>query len=385
MEESRLITGISLLTAIRMLGVSIIIPVFSIFATGIEGATPALAGAAVGIFGISQTIFQVPIGIMSDRWGRKQMTMAGLAVYFIGTVLSGLCTDIYQLIAARFIAGAGAVSGVTLAWLTDGISLGNRNRALSYVGMSIGFAVIAGFSISPVVAGSLGVSFLFYICAALTVVSGIYAALFLENNDPSLAAMFDEEYHLEKAGIAAVFRDGDLIRINIAGLVGSACLSGMFFVLPILINRRIDLDRMWVIYLPMAVIGTALMFFFSKKADVIGPVRVAAIGFGFEMAGVAAAMISEGLVFLFTAFVLFYAGNCIISPVLPAAASKYPSNRQKGTIMSMLNSSQFIGSGIGGLIGGLMLRHSSGLFFAMMIILLLAAQSAIIGFRNYER
>ena len=119
-----------LLMGIRMLGVSMIIPVFSIFATGIGGSTHELAGVAVGIYGISQTIFQIPLGRLSDRWGRKQATLLGLAIFFIGTVLSGLSTNIYHLIVSRFIAGAGAVSGITMAWLTAAL-IRTGNAALS--------------------------------------------------------------------------------------------------------------------------------------------------------------------------------------------------------------------------------------------------------------
>jgi len=161
-EEKKLIGGISLLLSIRMLGTSLIIPVFSIFATEIPESSVTLAGMAVGIFGISQMVFQVPMGRLSDRWGRKEATLLGLFVYLVGTIISGFSTNIYILIISRVIAGAGAVSGVTMAWLTDGITSDRRNSALSYVGMSIGMSVIIGFTISPIVAGNAGVPMLFF-------------------------------------------------------------------------------------------------------------------------------------------------------------------------------------------------------------------------------
>ncbi|HMB20077.1 MAG TPA: MFS transporter, partial [Spirochaetota bacterium] len=163
-DEKKLIGGISLVLATRMLGVSLIIPMFSIFATSIPGSSKTLAGVAVGIFGIAQTIMQVPMGRLSDRWGRKQTTILGLWIYLAGTVLSGMATSIYYLIGARIFAGAGAVSGVTMAWLTDGINPGRRNTALSYVGMSIGLSVIVGFTLSSLIAELISIPALFYIC-----------------------------------------------------------------------------------------------------------------------------------------------------------------------------------------------------------------------------
>jgi MFS family permease len=154
--EKKLIAGLNMLLGIRMLGVSMIIPVFSIYAIGINGANKELVGYAIGIFSVFQTIFQVPFGRLSDRCGRKNATILGLLIYLIGTILSGLSSNIYMLIISRIIAGSGAVSGVIMAWLADGIDSEKRNYALSFVGTSMGLSVLFGYALSPIIFNSLG-------------------------------------------------------------------------------------------------------------------------------------------------------------------------------------------------------------------------------------
>lgn len=380
--EKKLIGGMGLLMGIRMLGVSMIIPVFSIFATGIGGSTHELAGVAVGIYGISQTIFQIPLGRLSDRWGRKQATLLGLAIFFIGTVLSGLSTNIYHLIVSRFIAGAGAVSGITMAWLTDGIDTDRRNAALSLAGISIGAAVIAGFTLSPAIAGYLGIPYLFHTCAAITLVSILFTMKYLENHRTNGAD--GEGQSLKIRNVALILKNPDILRLNAAGLVGNMSLTGMFFIMPLLIKEEFGLLSMWKIYVPMALTGTVCMYFFGRQADRIGTVRIAAAGFAFEIAGALLPLVSRGPAALIAAFMLFYVGHCIISPVLPAAVSKHPSEEHRGTVMGIFNSSQFIGSGLGGLACGILYSFSPDCIFVCITVVILILLYAFSGFRNYS-
>ncbi len=380
--EKKLIGGMGLLMGIRMLGISMIIPVFSIFATGISGSTHELAGVAVGIYGISQTIFQIPLGRLSDRWGRKQATLLGLTIFFIGTVLSGISTNIYHLIVSRFIAGAGAVSGITMAWLTDGIDTDRRNAALSLAGISIGVAVIAGFTLSPAIAGYLGIPYLFHTCAAITLVSILFTMKYLENHRTNGADR--EGQSLRIRNVALILKNPDILRLNAAGLVGNMSLTGMFFIMPLLIKEEFGLLSMWKIYVPMALTGTVCMYFFGRQADRIGTVRIAAAGFAFEIAGALLSLVSRGPAALIAAFMLFYIGHCIISPVLPAAVSKHPSEEHRGTVMGIFNSSQFIGSGLGGLACGILYSFSPDCIFLCITVVILILLYAFSGFRNYS-
>ena len=379
--EKKLIAGISLVMGLRMMGVSMVIPMFSIFATDLAGSTNTLAGVAVGIFGIVQILLLVPFGKMSDRWGRKHVTLFGLGIYMLGTMCSGLARNIHQLIGARIVAGAGAINGVTLAWLADGINVKKRNSALSYVGMSMGLSVIVGFTLSPIIAAKIGIPFLFFLCGGLILVTIVYAAVNLDNM--AFPAIKPTDNRGE--GLLAVLRSGDLLRLNIVGFIGNLSLSSVFFVLPLLFKQSIGLEGMWKVFVPVSLLGTALMFYFGRKADTHGTITIAAIGLVFELAGFAIAMFFSGITAYVAAFFLFYSGHCILSPVLPAAASRHPSPQLKGTVMSVFNSSQFLGSGIGGILSGAILEYDHRFVFVALALLTALAVVFLLGFKDYGR
>ncbi|HSV97824.1 MAG TPA: MFS transporter [Spirochaetota bacterium] len=379
--ERRLIGGISLVMGIRMLGISMIIPVFSIFATELPGSTGALAGLAVGIFGIIQIILQVPIGKLSDHWGRKQVTLAGLVIYFIGSVLSGLSQNVYHLIAARVLSGAGAIQGVTMAWLSDGISIRRRNTALSYVGIAMGLAVIFGFTLSPIIAAKINIPVLFFTCAGLILVTILYTVFFMDNH-----TIIDEGLPIIKTErITELMKNADLNRLNIIGFVGNLNINAVFFVMPLIFKREMGMEAMWKIFIPVSLVGTALMFVFGRAADRRGSAAIINVGLGFEFAGILMAVFFSGLAASIVSFFLFYAGHCILSPVLPAAASRYPNAQLKGTVLSIFNSSQFLGSGIGGLLSGLILEMDYRHVFVAAAAFTIAAFIAIAGYRDFER
>ena len=377
--EKKLILGISLVMGLRMLGVSMIIPIFSIFATELPRSTKALAGVAVGIFGIMQTILQIPVGRLSDRWGRKQVTIIGLFVYMVGTVLSGASRGIHHLIGARALAGSGAISGVTMAWLTEGVGENRRNAALSYVGISMGLSVIVGFTLSPLLAARVGIPFLFYLCAGIIFVTIIYTLRFTENHESA----DDEVIDIKKENLLAVMANRDLRKLNLIGFVANLNLNSAFFVMPLLIKESMGMSGMWKIYIPMSLTGTALMFYFGRTADRKGTVPVVMIGLVFELAGALTALMINSLPGNIASFILFYAGHCVLSPVLPAAASRHPNTRIKGTVMGLFNSCQFIGSGLGGVIAGALLEFDHRYVFGVVCFFLLTAFISAGRFRNF--
>jgi len=380
-RERKLITGISLIMGIRMLGVSMIFPVFSIFATGLPNSTATLAGLAVGIFGIVQVLVQVPIGRLSDVWGRKQVTLLGLGVYFIGSILSGLSKSIHHLIFARLLSGAGAINGVTMACLADGVSDGKRNSALSFVGISMGLAVIVGFTLSPIVAAKIGIPYLFYICAAIILVTIFYTARYLDRGE----GFMDETLDIKKESFLQLMKNGDLLRLNIIGFVGNISLASVFFIMPLLFHQEIGISHLWKLYIPVALLGTASMFCFGKLADLHGTVPVTATGLALELAGITVMILFPGIVACIASFVLFYTGHCILSPVLPAAVSRYPNARLKGTVMSIFNSFQFLGSGIGGLASGIITEYDHRYIFVVLAVLVAAALMSLMGYGNFSR
>jgi len=379
-QEKKFIAGIGIILAIRTLGFSLITPVFSIYSTEIPGSTATLAGIAVGVFGITQTILQVPFGRLSDTWGRKETTVLGFFIFLTGTLLGGLAGNIYILIISRFIAGAGAVSAVTMAWLTDGIDPGKRNSALSYVGIAIGTAVILGFSCSPLIAGRFGIPFLFYSSSLLIFLLLLYILFGLKNHRPPSP----QSVKPEMRGFRELLRHRDLVRLNFLGFIGHFCLTSIFFIMPILIKREMDISEMWKIYVPVAMVGTTAMYYFSRKADIKGTLRITLVALFLALAGVLIPVFKTGIIWYLTSFMLFYSGFCILSPVLPAAVSRHPDSHLKGSILGLFNSSQFIGSGAGGIFSGFMFTLPHQYLFGILGILLLLCCFFIIGYKNFD-
>jgi MFS family permease len=379
-SERRLITGISLVSGMRMMGVSFIIPIFSIYATGIIGTTETLAGIAVGIFGLTQTLLQVPMGGLSDRWGRKKTTIMGLSIYLVGTLICGMSQNIYHLIIGRLISGAGAVTGVTMAWLTDGVDIRRRNSALSYVGIAMGTSVILGFTLSPIIAGKGGIPFLFYLCAAMIFISIVYIFFNMKGN----SVRHDKALRLEKESIWTILRNRDLIRLNLTGFFVNLSLNGVFFMMPLLIHREMPITDMWKIFVPMAVIGTSCMFFITQRADKSGTVPISIIAFMLILVGTSLPAVINNLYAYIISFILFYSGFCSLQPLLPAAVSRYPNHHIKGVIMSIFNSCQFIGSGLGGLLGGIMLVYQPRYLFIILTFVMFIGLITIVGFRDFK-
>lgn len=378
-EEKKLIGGISLVLATRMLGVSLVIPMFSIFATSIPDSTTTLAGVAVGIFGIAQTIMQVPMGRLSDSWGRKQTTVLGLIIYLAGTVFSGMASSIYHLIVARIIAGAGAVSGVTMAWLTDGIHRSRRNTALSYVGISIGSSVIVGFTLSSFIADIISIPALFYICGGFIFISVLYIVTRMDNR-----VVPDDDTDISIHSFKTIIGNRDLRRLSITGFIAFFALNGMFFTMPLIMHEQLGVGGLWKVFLPVAIVGTGCMFYYGRKADSAGTVKIAMTALVYELIGILIIIMGDAVYLYILGFMLFYAGHCILSPVLPAAVSRYPSDSSRGSVMGVFNSSQFIGASTGGFFSGVMLDHFDyRILFIALFLLLLFAIIAILRYKNF--
>ena len=158
---------VSLISALRLLGIFLMLPIFSVYAVQYPGANAALAGVAFGIYALTQSVLQIPLGWASDRWGRRPVLVIGLALFALASVGCGLAQNIYQLILARALQGVGAVGSVALAALADFTRPTVRTQAFTITGIAIGSSFILGILGGPLLAASLGLSGLFYVLAAL--------------------------------------------------------------------------------------------------------------------------------------------------------------------------------------------------------------------------
>ncbi|MGK7344400.1 MAG: MFS transporter [Candidatus Nitrospinota bacterium M3_3B_026] len=362
--ERRAIAGLSAVIGLRMLGLSLLIPVFSVYAIGLPGSSSILAGLAFGIYGLTQALLQIPFGYLSDKFGRKPVVASGLFVFGVGSVIAALTSNIYVLIAARFLQGAGAIASACFAWIADLTEESRRNRAMAFMGISIGGGVVLGMILGPVAGGVMGVPFLFWVAAALSAVA-IYITVAVLGEPPPSGRHGPAGPGLNPAGIARAAFTPDLLRLDAAGFLVNFCMIGAFFTVPIRLSEYFGMGELWKVYIPLSVMGAAAMGVSSARADrgsARGVMTAAfmALALAFLILSAAAT-----LWVLLAGFAVFFAGFSVLEATLPAAVSKLADPAGKGAVIGVFNLCQFSGTFAGGLAAG-WLNGGRGVFPALL-------------------
>ena len=164
---------VSLIMGVRMLGLFMLFPVMSVYASEYDNSSPFMIGLAIGIYGLTQAFFQIPFGYLSDRYGRKPLLILGLCIFFIGSIVSANSTDITFVVIGRALQGGGAISAVLMAFLADSVSEQSRAKANAFVGFQIGLAFMLSIIIGPIITSSAGLAGLFWVIGLLAM--GIFS------------------------------------------------------------------------------------------------------------------------------------------------------------------------------------------------------------------
>ena len=242
--------GLALIFALRMLGLFLVVPVFEIEASHYPGANPASIGLAMGVYGLTQAVLQLPFGMASDRFGRKRMITLGLVVFAIGSAVAALATSLDGLLWGRALQGAGAVSAAVTALLADLTRDAVRTKAMAIIGGSIGLVFSVALILSPLLDALMGLSGMFWLVAvlALLAIAGLYLIV---PDEPPL-----HKGHAVGGSLAAVLRHPDMLRLNVSVFVLHAVQLAMWMVVPmLLVQAGLDKNHHWEVYLP-AVIGS---------------------------------------------------------------------------------------------------------------------------------
>lgn len=341
---------LSLVISVRFLGLFIVMPTLSIYALGLEGATPILAGAAISIYAISQMVLQTPFGIMSDKIGRKRTIAIGIAIFILGSIIAGFADSIYMLILGRVLQGAGAIGAVVTAMISDLIHEEHRTKAMAMMGISISLSFSFAMIFGPIIAGSSGTDTLFFVSAFLALLSLGVLYLFT----PTIPKI--TYGHVEEKGVfASSIAHKDLRIMFFTGFFQKLLLSFAFVIIPYMAIEHFGFTResLYTIYLPATVIGIFAMgagAVFAEKRGKYKEVLVA----GALLLGVAflgfGSMGGDALFFM--SVMLFFAGFSMHEPIMQSLASKYPKNAQKGAVLGIFNSFSYLGTFLGGIIGG---------------------------------
>lgn len=360
---------ISSIMAARMFGLFMIFPVFSVYANQYEGTTEYLIGLAIGIYGLTQAVLQIPFGYMSDRYGRKPLLIIGLIIFFIGSVIAAQSDDIINVVIGRSLQGAGAISAVLMALLADYVRKEQRSKANAFVGMQIGIAFMLSLLIGPIITVNFGMSGLFWAIAALSIVALLVVAT-LPHAKPT------EQYSLSIANIKQVLT-GNLIKLDFSVFTLHMVLTCAFIAMPLLLvnNNIIDLEDNWQIYLPVMVlsfIGMLPMIILAEKFKKNKSMMILAISI-IAVSQILFYNLSLDYTTFFILITIFFIGFNALEAMLPSQIARTAISSKRGLAMGMYSTSQFLGAFVGGVFGGWIYAtqelNSVFLFTTFMIII----------------
>lgn len=349
--EHRSTFALSSIFALRMLGLFMIIPVFSVAGQAYEGATPALIGLAVGVYGLTQAILQIPFSLIADRYSRKPLIVFGLLLFALGGAIAAMSDTIYGVIIGRAIAGGGAVSAVVMALLADVTREEQRSKAMAMMGMSIGLSFVIAFSLGPWLTSLVGISGLFWV----TTIMGMLAIsmLLLVPKVTRHHKNFQQGYFVQ---LKEVLKMKDLNRLHVSVFSLHLLLTAMFIYVPLqLINyAKIPLSSHGLIYLPLLVLSLFFAFpsiILAEKYRKMRGIFLTAIG-GIILGLIFMIFGFESKYILLLGLGLFFIAFNVMEALLPSWLSKAAPIQSKATAMGVNASGQFLGAFCGGILGG---------------------------------
>lgn len=356
--EIRAATSLAAIYMFRMLGLFMILPVFSIYARDLPGATPVLIGLAISAYGLTQAVFQIPFGIWSDRFGRKPLIVIGLLMFAGGSVMAAVADSIYGIVAGRALQGAGAVAGVIMALAADLTQEEHRTKAMALIGVSIGISFAFSMVAGPVLSGWIGVRGIFWSVAGLALL-GI-AVLYSVVPTPQ-RVRFHRDTEAQPARFSSVLTNPELVRLDFGIFALHAILTATFVVLPLILRDelRMDTPEHWKIYLPVFVLSMISMVPFvivAEKKRQMKPVFLSFIlltaAVDVILAGFTPTTLGIGLLLY-----LFFTAFNLLEATLPSMVSKVAPADLKGTAMGVYSTTQFLGAFVGGAGAGWIQGH----------------------------
>ena len=358
---------IGTIIALRLLGIFLIVPVFSIYAVNYEGATLSSAGVAFGIYALTQSLLQIPFGMASDRFGRKPVIVVGLLIFCIGSVLCAFADNIWELIITRAIQGSGAIGAVAIAILGDCTRNEVRAQSFMLTGIIIGIAFIISLIVGPVLAANFGFESLFFILAALGLVA-VFVTLFLFPELPKKKTRNRKEILLK-------LREPEVGKILSSTFITSICLNLILFIYPLdWRNIGTEPQDLWFVYLvilaPSALLANAYIRISETRKKLKQATR---LGLLFLVAAFSIYLLrASDSITLYLAGAVFFLGYSIFQSILPAFVTQRVSSENRGVLSGFFNLANFMGACIGGMSAGILYEthESLPLIFGLLFLIL---------------
>lgn len=371
--ERRAVAALALVYAFRMLGLFSLLPVLALYGGHYQHSTPLLVGLALGIYGLGQALLQLPLGMLSDRIGRKPVIVAGLLLFAAGGWLAASADSIFSVILGRLLQGAGAIASTLTALMADLTREQHRSKAMAAIGGSIGLSFGVAMVVGPAVAATLGISGLFAATSVLAL-AGVAVVVFLVPTP--VHRQRDANAQALGSLLGRCFRDSQLMRLNIGIFSLHAILMAIFVVVPgLLASQGLQAQEHWQVYLPVMGLAFVLMLplmIAAEKKNKTKTVFQAAIAvLGLSM--LAAAFVGSAFWSFALVLLCFFVAFNLLEASLPSLVSKMVYPGGKGTAMGLYSSFQFFGAFCGGSVGGWLagLWGGAAVFLAAAVVAIL--------------
>ncbi|MBK69259.1 MAG: MFS transporter [Legionellales bacterium] len=355
--ELKAALSLALVFFLRMLPLFIILPILSLTESTYMYATPQLLGLALGIYGLTQAILQIPFGMLSDRWGRKPIIVLGLIIFGIGSLIAAMADSIYGLLIGRALQGAGAVAAAIMALAADLTEEESRTKIMAFIGISIGAAFSIAFILGPILYEYIGIDGIFFLSTCFSII----AIIVLLTMVPNPAKKNERTNKLSSINVKTVIFNPSLIKLNISIFSSHLILMANFVVIPITLKEAIQIEPAihWQVYLTAIFLSLFIMVPFMVFGERLNKeklfLRFSIILIMLSQIGLALFELSFNLVVLF--LILFFGAFNYLEALLPSMVSKTTHQKTKGTALGVYSTSQFIGIFMGGLIGGFFFQH----------------------------
>ena len=387
LSEKRSIYSLSGVLFFRMFSLFLLLPVFSVLAMDLEGATPFLIGVAFGAYGLTQGFLQLPFGMWSDRAGRKLVIVIGLGLFIAGNFLAAFVDSIHWMIVARFLQGTGAISSTVFALIADLTRPEVRTRANAALGASVGIAFALAFGAAPFFGEWLGLNGMFLMIAVLSLASLVLVLTTVPN--PETIKLLPQKVSFWNIA-KMVWKIPALRTISWGGFVCGAGLSSTFFLIPmILVQHGFERAEMWKIYLPMMLAGAVAMVLAAIFAEVKNRFREVML-FGIVLLLTSLVFMGLGqeqnrLIWFVAALYFFFMGFNVFEPIFPSLVTRSTTSETKGTAMGVYNFAQFIGHFVGATVAGALYVNNYLIFLLLLAVAEIWFFYLTLSFQNPEK
>jgi MFS family permease len=371
--ERRASMGLAGIYGLRMLGLFIILPIFALYAQQLPGGeSHLLIGIALGAYGLTQAVLQIPAGWMSDRFGRKPVIYAGLILFALGSFVAASADNIYWIIAGRVIQGAGALNAAVMALTADLTREEHRTKAMAMIGMTIGLTFSISLVLSPLLYQMIGMSGIFMLTGGLALAAMAVVAFVIPN--PAITR-FHSDTQANTSKIREVLRNPDLLRLDFGIFSLHAILMSVFMQVPFILKQDgLEAVEHWKVYLPVMLIAFGLMvppIIIAEKKAKMKQVFMSAVALA-ALAQLSLLLLQHSVWGVAAALLVFFTSFNVLEATLPSLISKIAPLSAKGTAMGVYSSVQFLGAFFGAAAGGwLMQQYGGNAVFGFAIGLLL--------------